>query len=133
MKIPIEIQDKKIMIATEIKSIHEEKSINVRLILDTGATNTAISHEIAKTLGYNILRPNKFVVIDTAGGSVIQPCITIGSIKVGSEEIDNLDNVICNLQFDQQGINGILGMDFLIKYNFLINIEEKFVELVKII
>ncbi len=64
-----------IIVPTELEN--DGLSIYSYLVLDTGATYTMISWEIAKRLGLKIERVRKTVRFNTASGEVVAPLIKV--------------------------------------------------------
>lgn len=80
-----------------------------RLVLDTGATATALSPRIVQRLGLTVRR-DPSVTVRTAGGSVQAGIARIDSLEVGGRRVAPVDVLV----FDAvPGADGLLGMDFL--------------------
>ncbi|MBV1910839.1 MAG: retroviral-like aspartic protease family protein [Kangiellaceae bacterium] len=97
--------------------------VTVRLMLDTGASSTAVSRQTMSALmtmsdGFNNIEFSKWV--STAGGPVRARLFRGESLSVDDFEMDNpliLETAIAkNNHFD-----GVIGMDFLSKYEFRID------------
>ena len=86
-----------------------------RLILDTGASTTILSPDFVQRLGYRIgARSAQF---NTANGSVTAPLVTIETISIQQAEISDLTVGVLDIS---TGIDGLLGMDFLSRYDFVL-------------
>lgn len=94
-------------------------SYSYEMLVDTGASGTAFTVEMAKDLD---LKPENIVLIQTPSSSAIAMQSTIvESIKVGKGEIRNVEVIVApSLPF------GLLGQDFLGKYN--VTIKEDIIE-----
>lgn len=88
------------------------RKISTSFAVDTGATFTAISQEIANALH---LRPNPKIppiIVQTANGRIEVPLVKLDSVAVGGLEVPNLTAGIH--QFEKTShISGLLGLNFL--------------------
>jgi predicted aspartyl protease len=85
------------------------RTLNVNLAVDTGATTTLLSRRIASRLGLTTLGSRVMVGI---GGAVRSPMAKVDSVKVGAAEVFGLIVVIHDLpQLDR--FDGLLGLDYL--------------------
>ena len=91
--------------------INETRS--ARLILDTGASHTILSHAIARDLGLFSLRPVASVTMHTVGGSVQADMIHVDSIRIAGAEVRNSLAAIHNLPDVPPEIEGLLGLSVL--------------------
>lgn len=88
----------------------------VRLIVDTGASHTILSREIAQELG---LVPNpdaEAVTIKTAGGPVQAELVRVASIQVGEAEVQNVLVGVFDISDVPISIDGLLGLTFLSQF-----------------
>ena len=104
-------------------------SINGRrpydFLLDTGAAMTMVDERVAKDLG---LRPMTRVRAVTLTGAPTIPMARVETISVGLESLSNMKVLYFDLRklFSfGYGIRGVLGQDFLSKFNYLICYREK--------
>lgn len=84
-----------------------------RLLLDTGASFTAVSAALARELGFEISQDAPRVQLSTANGVITVPMVTLDSISVNGATVANLDAVV----IDNMGGNGLLGLNFLNQFN----------------
>ncbi len=82
-------------------------------IVDTGASFTNINWKMAKDLGITIDENTPFLPIATASDVVLNPLVTLRSLRVGEAEVENVDVSISNLPGDK---GGLLGNSFLYKF-----------------
>lgn len=82
------------------------------LMLDTGATNTVISHKLAALLS---LRPTRSGSVQTVGGVISVSVAHLKSLRVGDAEVTDLPVVVHDFSRDPR-VEGLLGMDFLGRY-----------------
>jgi len=89
-----------------------------RLMLDTGATYIYIDVDKASML--EVLRSN--LRLQTAGGDVQASLCKASTMQVGNLELHDIQ--VTTAPFKREGIDGLLGMNFLNKFEFFINQEE---------
>jgi clan AA aspartic protease (TIGR02281 family) len=88
------------------------RSVNGNLIVDTGATNTVISRRLATLLS---LRQTGATIGQTVGGPISAVTAQLKSIKVGAAEVTDLSVIVHDFSRDPR-VEGLLGMDFLGRY-----------------
>ena len=126
-KTRIEFRNGQITIACRIYGIYDSNYRDLKLVLDTGATISGISENLAIELGYDLRQHSGTQDFDTAGGTQPLSIITVKRIDfAGSQYIDH--KVVCNEHFDNMFIDGIIGLDILRNYNININFEKNFIE-----
>jgi clan AA aspartic protease (TIGR02281 family) len=81
------------------------------LLVDTGASITAIARHTAQRLGLNLRRPLRRVEATTADGVSRVPIVSLQRLQIGQTTIDNLEVAVINLPSDA-GVDGVLGMNF---------------------
>jgi clan AA aspartic protease (TIGR02281 family) len=85
---------------------------NTSFLLDTGASYTMISPELAKRLGLNEQKPSKTMTIVTANGQVDVPMYRLKTLKLGHLTAHNVDVLVQPLD-KSLGFEGLLGMNAL--------------------
>jgi clan AA aspartic protease (TIGR02281 family) len=88
--------------------------------IDTGASYTIISHEIAKTLQ---LQPNPELApltLQTANGQIQAPLVNIETLTVGELTSYNIVAAIHDVQ-DGDSISGLLGLNFLNRFTMTVD------------
>ena len=98
------------------------------LVLDTGATHTMISWDIAESLGFKPERASKAVRFNTASGDVTAPMIKIDEVSVEGASAKKVDSVVHTLPVSAR-IDGLLGLSFLRNFDVRINFKEGVLEL----
>lgn len=79
----------------------------VTFLLDTGATDVAVSDELARTLG---LRPGAYISSQTANGVITARQTTLSEVSVGEIRLYNVRaSILPGMQSDEV----LLGMSFL--------------------
>ena len=97
-------------------------------MLDTGATISGISENIAVELGYDPSQLDHFEEFATAGGTQELPMITVSQIDIAGSKYKDF-TLLCNRYFDDNYIDGVLGLDFLINYDILINFTNGYIQI----
>lgn len=92
----------------------------IKLVVDTGASYTFISHALARDLAIDVRRSEKTVPFHTANGVVEAPLTHLDSITVGGMEIKNLTAAVHDTTPEATAA-GLLGLNFL--SNFRIDID----------
>jgi clan AA aspartic protease (TIGR02281 family) len=100
-------------------NVNNEKSVH--LILDTGATMTVLSTDVAIELGLTSDSESQIATVNTAGGPVQVNMIRVKSMGIKGARANNVVVAIHDLPDIQPGIDGLLGMSFL--NNFLVTLD----------
>ena len=90
-----------------------------RFIIDTGATFTSISREMALGLGYQLGPGVEQVWIGTANGVVAAPIIILDSVNLQGYAVRNLKAVV--LPQKSQSTIGLLGLNFLDHFRYSVD------------
>lgn len=105
-------------------SIIIEATINKKLteafLIDTGATYTIISPDVAKALN---LEPNPKVppiTLQAASGMIEAPLINLDVVTVGELEVPNIEAAIYDIAPDS-GISGVIGLNFLNRFTMTVD------------
>lgn len=104
--LPVEWQD---------RAMHVEVSAAgrpLRLLVDTGATTSAISRSAATTLGSTPTEQS--VQVRTAGGIISAQIHRVRDVQVGQLRLPYLDVIV--LEQGPPGVDGLLGMDVLARF-----------------
>lgn len=101
------------LVTARVNGIHE-----LVLLLDTGASLTSIRADKLKQLG---LKPvsGQEIVLNTAGGQIRSTLVQLNSLSVGGQPIRNLN--VASLEHFESATDGLLGMDFLRHFKFIID------------
>jgi clan AA aspartic protease (TIGR02281 family) len=91
----------------ELNDLHE-----ARLIIDTGATFTTISEDLAFDAGIQTDSANSRINLLTAGGKVQAGVGVAQRIRVGNVGRDNVRVVVHTIPNLPDGIDGLLGLSF---------------------
>ncbi len=92
-----------------------------RLIVDTGASQTIISHRLALDLGIFSTAHTTPVVLHTASGVVQADAALLDSIQLGGTEVRNSHIVIHDLPDLPFAVDGLLGLSVLGAYQITLD------------
>ena len=84
-----------------------------KLIVDTGASHTILSHAIARDLGLFSRRPVASATMHTVGGSVQADMVHVDSIRIAGAEVRDSIAAIHDLPDAPPDIEGLLGLSVL--------------------
>lgn len=88
-----------------------------RLILDTGASHTILSHAIARDLGLYARPSAASVTMQTVGGPVQADMVQVDSIRIAGAEVRNSIAAIHDLPDAPPDIEGLLGLSVLRQFD----------------
>ncbi len=106
--VPVRRAGNLLIIATTVNGIRDAD-----LILDTGASHTILSPEVANDLGLLGDPEAQLVTLKTAGGIVKAEMVRLDSIRIEEAEVENTYAAIHELPDSPPGIDGLLGLTFL--------------------
>jgi len=86
-------------------------------IVDTGASFTLISRQIANELGIPINETTPFIRVASVSDVMLTPLVTLRSLQVGKAEVENVDALVYTMPTYQ----GLLGNSFLNKFKVVID------------
>jgi clan AA aspartic protease (TIGR02281 family) len=94
----------------------------IRMLVDTGASNTLISRRILTTAGYDPEISTRAMTLIAAGGSLRAPVVHLNWFNCLGNQVENFPVLAWNLP---GGINtsGLLGMDFLNRIKAVIDVS----------
>ena len=99
---------------------------SLSLLVDTGASMTVVSERRMQHLGFVIEGPTAY--FSTAGGVVEGPVMTVSALSLGKARVRQLSVGVLPVDFPD-GIDGLLGMNFLRHFDFRIDQENARLEL----
>lgn len=100
-------------------------TVQAMLLLDTGATHTTISRNIANKLRLDLERADKGFAVVVGGGMVNAMRTKIDYIMVGPQEQKNIVvNVIDSIGIPLP-VDGLLGMNFLRNFKYYIDFQDQ--------
>jgi clan AA aspartic protease (TIGR02281 family) len=95
------------VVQVELNDLHD-----ARLIVDTGATFTTISEDLAFNAGVQTDSANPHINLFTAGGKVQAETGVARRIRVGNAGRDDVKVVVHTIPNLPDGIDGLLGLSF---------------------
>jgi clan AA aspartic protease (TIGR02281 family) len=106
--VPVQRVGHLLIVSTQVNG-----SRDARLILDTGASHTILSHDVAGDLGLLSGRQTRFVTLKTAGGPVQAELVRVNSIRIADAEVRNSLVAVYDMPDAPEGVEGLLGLTFL--------------------
>lgn len=98
---------------------------DARLIVDTGASHSIVSHRLAIELGLYSDSTMGTVTMNTVGGSVQAPLARIKSIRLAEAEVRDSVVVIHDLPDSPAGVEGLLGLSALRQFQVTLDPTKK--------
>ena len=96
-----------------------------RLIIDTGATYTTISEDLAFDAGIKADKSYRPMTLHTAGGNIKADVAFAKNIRVGNAGRDNVLVVIHTIPNLPDGIDGLLGLSFFDQFMVYLDQDNK--------
>jgi len=93
------------------------------VVVDTGAAHTIINPDSVYELGIKAEADDEFITMYGIGGEHYSYRKNINSVSIGRECLENV-NIDFGLIDEEGHINGLLGLDILLKLGVTINLKE---------
>jgi clan AA aspartic protease (TIGR02281 family) len=87
------------------------KWVMATFLVDTGASYTVITPQMAHSLGVDLSDNPQTVPVTTANGTVEAPLVTLKQVSLGGMRVENVQAVVADLG-DAPQLSGLLGMSF---------------------
>ena len=97
---------------------------DARLVVDTGAEITVLSHAVALDAGLLPSQTVATVTLNTAGGSVRADVFRVDSVSLGEAEARNVAAAVHDLPDAPAGIDGLLGLTFLNQFLVTLDVQK---------
>jgi clan AA aspartic protease (TIGR02281 family) len=110
------------LIELDVHLVGPNSAHRAELLLDTGATLTTISRRVAAILGYSFSARLARTKVDTAVGIERGYLVSLQRIEALRWAIPGMP---VNVSDVAEGLDGVLGMDFLSNFNFEIRPAEQ--------
>ncbi len=118
---PIEVRGNQILVPVNLG--YGTQKVPARMVLDTGASITALHRHIAEQLRIHDFKKAKARVAD---GKIIDTRIArLSYIEVGPNRVENPIAGILDFQGISDGHDGLLGMDFLRHFNYRLDLQNR--------
>jgi predicted aspartyl protease len=117
-----------VVVAVELTNRVAERSVIVNMLLDTGATYTAISKRVAKNLDVPVDPEQKTSILTAKGYFERVPLLRLDRVQALSLSSEDVEAVIINLPA-QTGLDGLLGGSYLRDYRVLIDYPHGILEM----
>lgn len=118
---PIAVAGNQILVPVSLG--YGSKEVQTVLLLDTGASITALHHRIAEQLNIRDFKKAKAQVAD---GKIIDTRIAqLSYIQVGSNRVENPLAGILEFEGATGGHDGLLGMNFLRHFNYRLDLQNQ--------
>jgi predicted aspartyl protease len=118
---PVVIEGNQVFVPVTIANNGIE--LDVRLLLDTGASETVVYREVATQL--HIVALKKGLTQVASGQRIYTEVGKVSYLKVGPKEIENFPILIINFEGSAVSYSGLLGMNFLKRFQYNIDFENQ--------
>lgn len=107
-------------IALPVRVTGRARSQVIDMVLDTGASITMLSHDVALTIGCDPAKATRRIEIITASSIEVVPLIIIPTAEVLGQEVKDLE-AICHDLPGVSIVDGLLGLNFLRHFDLHLN------------
>ena len=118
---PVTIESNRVFVPVTIGNNGVE--IEVNLLLDTGASGTVVYRDVANQL--NIVALKKGFSQMASGQKVYTEVGKVSYIKVGPQKMNNAHVLIINYEGPETHYSGLLGMNFLRRFQYNIDFNKQ--------
>ncbi len=101
---------------------------DVAVLVDTGASLTAISEALARRLGFDLRRPARTVQVNTANGQVTVPVVVLRHVDLHGARQTQVEAVVLPLE-EPGGSQALIGLNFLQAFDINIDSERGILKL----
>ncbi len=91
--------------------------VKEHFVVDTGASFSLISRQIAKELGIRMDETTPFIRVASVSDVILTPLITLQSVRVGKAEVEHTEALV----FNMPSYPGLLGNSFLNKFKVVLD------------
>lgn len=114
------------MLQTQIWGPHGTSAVN--LALDTGASSTLLSWDAFIELGYDPSTTGQRIAVTTGSGIEYCPHVNVDRLRVLGKAVPHL-SVLCHGLPARSGVDGLLGLNFLRRFDLRVNFKQGFITL----
>ena len=126
----IKFDNNKSVIPVFVNIKNKGSIIKLKMVLDTGASSCMIPWKVVDILELHPELSKKKIDITTASGVLAVPLLTVDSITVSNNTVNNVKVIIHDLP-PKSFVDGLLGASFLNKFELCINYKQGYFELKK--
>lgn len=119
--VPLKENRNALMVDANLHNDGGKRQTNGTFIIDTGATYTSISQEMAENLGLDLAHAET-ITITTANGRIEVPKVTIDRLVVNGLEAHNVQATVIQVRHGSS-FSGLLGLSFLRQFVLTIDPE----------
>ena len=116
-EVPLRNTGFQFLVKVLVNNLHE-----LNLVLDTGASVTAIRGDVLEKLGL-VSGNDRAIVLNTVGGRVNSTLVRLNSLGVGGQVVWKID--VANTDLGDLDADGLLGMNFLEHFRFIIDQQKR--------
>lgn len=124
LRTPVQISNNQILVPVNFQSSGSQ--FTAMLLLDTGANITAIIESVADQL--NIDKGIKSAVKVASGAVIRTKTVTVDKVQVGPKTLKTHNVMIFNDKMSHNGIQGLLGQDFLGQFMYTIDYKNSVIQ-----
>lgn len=116
VEVPLRKKDNQYIVKARVNDIHE-----ISLLLDTGASVTAIDSKFLDTIGYAGV--GRDIILNTAGGQVNSRLLSLQSLAVGNQKLTQVQ--VASIDMIGLPTHGLLGVNYLSQFKFVIDEQKR--------
>lgn len=120
LEMPLKLVGNRVMVP--VKLFYGSRSVNLELVMDTGASSTVMHRSALAPLGGHYKPAGYATVAD--GRNIPTDSIRFDRIELGPYKINNVSTLVIDNNVSGQG-SGLLGMDFLLNARYEIDHERQ--------
>jgi len=120
---PIEVMGNHAIVTVTLG--YQNRDVNARLLLDTGASGTAINKGVAARLGLELDKSIKVNAMTMGGDTIEIKVLQLDYMKVGPNFVRDAIIGVFEQNGEDPGFDGVLGMDFLSGVEYKVDLENK--------
>ncbi|NOY71570.1 MAG: clan AA aspartic protease [Gammaproteobacteria bacterium] len=105
--------------------------IEITLLIDTGASTTSLTPSVLVQASLSSTTFNRRrTIVNTANGQIEVPVLNVDQLSISDFRVDNLDIIVLPMD-NIPGVDGLLGMNYLRHFEFIIDQEKALLYLKK--
>jgi clan AA aspartic protease (TIGR02281 family) len=128
MKAPARFPSSIPLVVRNVSVRGPKRSLQVDMVLDTGADITLLSWSVLRFLGYDPVVSRLRRKISTANGIIVVPLLRIESIAVRGATASNVEVIAHDLP-ELAETQGLLGLSYLKHFRTIIDYKKGYVEI----